>query len=185
MPTVYTGDGKSITYTLTYKKVKNVNLRVKGDGSVCVSANKRVSKDFVEKFVLSNSDFILKALERCRQRAEIPVKQYFTEEQLKDFITEFCKIVYPYYQQLGVEFPTIKFRKMTSKWGSCHTQKNMLLFNTNLMYAPPQCVEYVVWHEFTHFLQPNHSKLFYNELEKVCSDWKLYRKWLKNIRIGE
>lgn len=31
---------RDINYTLTYKNVKNINLRIKFDGSVCVSAPK-------------------------------------------------------------------------------------------------------------------------------------------------
>ena len=31
-----------IKYDLQYKKVKNINLRIKADGSVCVSANRKV-----------------------------------------------------------------------------------------------------------------------------------------------
>ena len=62
-------------------------------------------------------------------------------------------------------------------------EQGKITFNTNLMYAPPECIEYVVLHEFCHFLQANHSKLFYAELAKVCPDWKEMRKMLKNINI--
>ena len=74
-------------------------------------------------------------------------------------------------------------RKMVSQWGNCNSQKGILTFNINLMYAPPECVKYVAVHEFTHFLQPNHSDKFYKELSKVCPEWKNFRQKLKNIRI--
>ena len=163
------------------KKVKNVNMRIKPDGTVSVSANSRVPQKLIDDFVLSKADFIFGALEKYNANYE--PKQYFTELQLKDFILQFCKIVYPYYEKYGVKYPVIKFRKMTSRWGSCNSTKGILTFNTQLMYAPPKCVEYVVWHEFTHFLQANHSRLFYNELEKVCPDWKILRKALKEILV--
>ncbi len=53
-----------IEYSLVRKKVKNVNLRIKPDGSIYVSANERVSLKFIEDFLYAKSDFILKALER-------------------------------------------------------------------------------------------------------------------------
>ena len=62
--------------------------------------------------------------------------------------------------------------------------EGILKFNTNLMYAPRECIEYVVFHEFTHFIEANHSARFYSELEKVCPEWKERRKILKNIRIA-
>jgi predicted metal-dependent hydrolase len=41
-----------------------------------------------------------------------------------------------------------------------------------LLEAPVQCIEYVVAHEFTHFLEANHSRNFYKKLEAVMPDWK-------------
>ena len=42
--TIRTGNIE-ITYILTRKKVKNINMRVKADGNVYVSASNRVSVD--------------------------------------------------------------------------------------------------------------------------------------------
>ena len=174
---------KIIEYDLQYKKVKNINLRIKPDGSIHVSSNKRVPQKIVDEFILSKADFILKALYKYANRAEEPRVQYFAEHEIRDVILELCEKVYPYFEKLGVKYPTIKFRRMVSQWGNCHSQKGVLTFNTNLMYAPIECIEYVVAHEFTHFLQPNHSSKFYDELTKIMPDWKARRQKLKNISI--
>ena len=181
LKSVITSDGRKIVYDLQIKKVKNVNMRIKSDGMVYVSANRRVPVKVIEDFIVSKADFVFSALEKFSTKLE-PM-QYFTQEQLKDFILQFCKLVYPYYEALGIKYPVIKFRKMTSRRGSCNSAKGILTFNTQLMYAPTKCVEYVVWHEFTHFLQPNHSKFFYMELQKVCPQWKMLRKELKGISV--
>lgn len=171
-------ENKTITYTLVRKKVKNINMRIKPDGKVFVSANKWVSESFIDEFVLSKAKYILKTQEMYANREK---KQYFLEEEIRAVILSLCEKAYPYFAARGVGYPEIKFRKMTSRWGSCNPAKKILTFNINLMYAPPECIEYVVWHEFTHFLQANHSKDFYAELEKVCQGWKICRKKLKNI----
>lgn len=173
----------TIKYFLTYKKVKNINLRVSADGTVHVSANNRVPVEVIEEFILSKADFILKALEKYKNRYVAPLKQYFTEREVKEVILDICERVYPYYEKKGINYPQIKFRKMVSQWGNCRSSEGVLAFNLNLMYAPIECIKYVVLHEFTHFLQPNHSRLFYDELEKVCPDWKLCRKILKEINL--
>ena len=72
---------------------------------------------------------------------------------------------------------------MVSQWGNCRAEKGILTFNTNLVYAPYECIDYVVLHEFTHFLQQNHSAQFYRELEKVCPDWKALKTRLKEINL--
>ena len=174
---------RTIKYDLEYKKVKNINLRIKSDCSVCVSANKRVPQKVIDEFIISKVDFILRALEKYKNMPVKEQKQYYTEDELKELILALCNNVYPYYEKQGIKHPEIKFRKMVSRWGSCHTKKGILTFSTNLMYAPAECIEYVVWHEFTHFLQPNHSTRFYDELAKVCPNWKECRKKLKEISI--
>ena len=174
---------RTIKYDLEYKKVKNINLRIKSDCSVCVSANKRVPQKVIDEFIISKVDFILRALEKYKSETAKEQRQYYTEDEVKELTLALCDKVYPYYQKRGVRYPEIKFRKMVSRWGSCHTKKGILTFSTNHMYAPAECIEYVVWHEFTHFLQPNHSTRFYDELAKVCPNWKECRKKLKEISI--
>ena len=48
-----------IEYELTYKKVKNLNLRVQSDGAVAVSAPMRVPLHEIDRFVLSRAGWIL------------------------------------------------------------------------------------------------------------------------------
>ena len=175
-------DNIKIEYELTYKNVKNINLRIKPDGKVYVSANSRVPQKLIDDFVISKADFITRAVEKYKNFSA-EAKQYFTEEQIVKIILDLCDKAYPYYEKMGVKYPVIKFRKMTSRWGSCHMQKGILTFNINLMYAPIECAEYVVYHEFTHFLQPNHSAKFYAELEKAFPNWKECRKMLKNCKV--
>ena len=70
---------RTIKYDLEYKKVKNINLRIKSDCSVCVSANKRVPQKVIDEFIISKVDFILRALEKYKN---MPVKeqiQYYTQ----------------------------------------------------------------------------------------------------------
>ena len=176
-------NGTKIQYDLQYKNVKNINLRIKPDGAIHVSANKWVQQKVIEDFVISKAGFIRKALDKYENALAEPQKQYFAEDEICKVITELCEKVYPHFEKWGIKYPQIKFRSMTSRWGSCHPLKGILTFNTKLMYAPIECIEYVVMHEFTHFLQANHSGKFYEELEKVCPDWKSCRKRLKEISI--
>lgn len=175
--------GRVIEYNLEYKKVKNLNLRIKSDASVSVSASKRVSVKEIERFIKSKSDFIIKAIEKFENAPKKEKTRHFDEEELKNVILDICKKVYPHFESRGVAFPIIKFRKMVSRWGSCNYVKGIVTFSTSLMYAPYECVEYVVLHEFCHFLKADHSPLFYAELEKVCPRHRELRKILRNIPI--
>lgn len=61
-------DGRTLTYELVRKRVKNVNFRAKDDGIVYVSANSRVSVKEVERFLTERADFFFGAFERLRAR---------------------------------------------------------------------------------------------------------------------
>lgn len=60
----------TISYVLTRKQVKYINLRIKSNGEVAVSAHRRVPATYVDKFVESKAPFILEALERVEKRRE-------------------------------------------------------------------------------------------------------------------
>lgn len=176
---------QTVSYTLQYKRIKNINLRIKPDGSIFVSAPYWVSKKQVETFLKEQETMIFRALSRCQKRAGQPLRQYYREEELKDVIYDICKQVYPLFEHTGISFPCIRFRKMVSRWGSCHPVKEILTFNLYLMYVPYECIRYVVLHEFAHFLEANHSKEFYRVLETVCPDWKFFREKLRDVDLSQ
>jgi len=73
-------NGKKIEYELQYKKVKNINLRIKPDCSVSVSANRRVPVADIEAFIVSKAEFILKALDKYESHDTKPATPIYTEK---------------------------------------------------------------------------------------------------------
>ena len=170
-----------IRYDLQYKKVKNINLRIKPDGSINVSANRRVPQKAIDEFVMSKAEFIIRALDKYKNKSNEASKQIYSETEVKELILNLCEKVYPCFEKRGIKYPTIKFRKMISQWGNCRSEKGVLTFNTNLMYAPLECIEYVVLHELTHLKVQNHNKLFEALLTKYMPQWRARRKELNEF----
>ena len=123
----------------------------------------------------------VKELENVELRRKTMEK--WLQERCVETVTACCEAVYPHFAARGVKVPEIRFRRMTSRWGSCQPAKGILTFNTALISVPRRCMEYVVVHEFAHFLQPNHSALFYAEVEKLIPDWKKCRKGLGEYEL--
>lgn len=74
-------DGREIVYELTYKKVKNINLRIYPDGKIKLSANRSVSLEVIEGFIRSRSPFILGALDKFRaQEGNAPALNSFQND---------------------------------------------------------------------------------------------------------
>lgn len=75
-------DGTEIRYQFERKSVKNLNLRIRKDCSVYVSANSRVRLAQVDAFVLQKGEYILAAIRKFSEMAqEAPQpKQYISGE---------------------------------------------------------------------------------------------------------
>lgn len=54
---------RKVTYELIRKNVKNINLRIRSDLTITVSANPKVKKERIEEFLIRKSDWIEKSLQ--------------------------------------------------------------------------------------------------------------------------
>lgn len=84
-----------------------------------------------------------------------------------------------YLQFTGGEVKAIRIKDQKTRWGSCSSLHN-LNFNWRLIMAPGEVLDYVVVHELCHLTYMNHSRDFWNMVEKVMPDYRVYRKWLKD-----
>lgn len=215
---------QNIEYELVRKSVKNINVRIRSDGQVFVSASPHVPIKVIEDFLLTKADIILHNIEKFLQTKpekhlesgdkvlvlnnnyeltivkgkvntielidnklfmtitndDIAVKQKLLDSAIKKLmrepLLELCDKVYLIFKPLGVEYPNeIRIKNMKSRWGSCNAAKKILAFSTMLCSMPMPFVEYVVVHEFAHFIYPNHSKDFYKLIETIMPDYKARR----------
>ena len=81
-------------------------------------------------------------------------------------------------RKYGIDKPVITIRKMKTLWGSCTPSKSKITMNEYLLKANIRCIQYVVLHELTHLLYPNHNSDFYNFLTIHMPDWKERKKQL-------
>lgn len=219
------GIDRTLEYVLTRKAVKNLNMRIKPDGQILVSASPLVPVRYVDEFVLSHEKSICKALDNYAKirantlqplqydsgekirflgeelhllleeakvegvdkfgqflilrvkdtsdfaRKEKVMKKWLKKMQVEVFL-EICKEIYPLFKEYGVKYPLVKIRDMKSRWGSCQPEKKVITLNGKMIAAPRKAIEYVVLHEFAHFVHPNHSKEFYRLVESLMPDWK-------------
>lgn len=66
---------------------------------------------------------------------------------------------------INIDFSNIKIISARKKWGSCNNLKE-LRFNFRLVMIPKELIDYVICHELCHIKELNHSKEFWNLLEK-------------------
>jgi predicted metal-dependent hydrolase len=84
-----------------------------------------------------------------------------------------------YADQMGAAPGRILFRDYKSMWGKC-TGQGEITYNWKLVMAPPRIVDYVIVHELAHLHHLNHSRDFWDCVERVIPDYKARRQWLKD-----
>lgn len=167
-----------ITYTLNYKSVKRMNLRVKSNGSIHLSVHYGISPHIADAFVLSKMTWIKEAIQKVTHVAVQQENMLSSTECLAIF-EKVCDGIYPQFIHVISEKPTIKVRFMKTRWGVCNVSKRIITFNTALASKPMKAIEYVAMHEFAHFIYPNHQADFHTLMQSLMPDYKQRQRLLK------
>lgn len=80
--------------------------------------------------------------------------------------------------RLGVRPAAVRLRSQTGRWGSC-SSSGRLNFNWRLIHAPGFVLDYVAAHEVAHLVEMNHSRAFWDTVERTLPDMAHGRDWLK------
>ena len=57
---------------------------------------------------------------------------------------------YVRFQKYGIAKPTVIYKNMRTRWGTCNIDKKVITLNTQLLKVDPFLTEYVICHELTH-----------------------------------
>ena len=85
-------------------------------------------------------------------------------------------------QYYSVKKPSLKIRRMKSRWGTC-SRSGEITLNLMLIHLPPVCIEYIIMHEICHLKHMNHSKAFYSFFQHCLPDWKERKAILESYRM--
>lgn len=84
---------------------------------------------------------------------------------------------------MGVKVERFFVRRMKTKWGSSNPEKHHIRLNTDLAKKPKECLEYIVVHEMTHFLEPTHNSRFIALMDQFLPKWRFYREELNRLPV--
>ena len=105
----------------------------------------------------------------------------YLKQILLSYIEE--RVIYYLANHFNLNMPKIVIKKYKGRWGSCFYKDNTISFHQGLVHLNKDLIDYVIVHELTHFLQPNHSPLFYQEMAKVMPDYQRRQKILKEKHV--
>lgn len=90
---------------------------------------------------------------------------------------------FPKMEHVGIPYPQVTIRAMRTRWGSC-SSKGRITLNVKLVKVPKSYIDYVIFHELCHLVEPNHSPRYYELLDRVLPDWRERREKLNAFEFG-
>jgi predicted metal-dependent hydrolase len=163
---------EKLNHRQKYPPVKRAKELVSGESLMYLGRNYRlelVSEGpakvvFDQKFIIPRSP---------RPTASSRLIQWYMQKARQRIHSRACY----YAKHLGVSFNEIIISDLRFRWGSC-TKKQNLNFNWRLIKAPMRVIDYVVVHELTHLLEPNHNPNFWNIVSIQVPHYQKAKQWL-------
>ncbi|MDN5060856.1 M48 family metallopeptidase [Aliarcobacter butzleri] len=187
---------KQVTVKLVNKKnVKHCYIRVLKEDLIEIKSNIYFSLYDAKILVEKRKNWLENAIKKVSKNALLEDEFLYLGEikKLQDYniknLDKFYKneiekilpsIVETFSKKMDLYPTSISYRKNKRTWGSCNF-KNGLNFNILLMKFPLEIMQYVVIHELSHIKHKNHSKNFWNLVEKYCPNYKQIEKEFKNF----
>lgn len=80
-----------------------------------------------------------------------------------------------------IVYPDLRIRKMTTRWGVCNTKSKTITLNLELIKRDTKYLDYVIVHELSHLIYPDHSSKFWSLVEENCPNYKDIKKEMKDF----
>ena len=181
---------KKVNLIINKKFNKNgLTLKIDEDLNLVVNCNFFMNQKYIYEFIDKNQDKILKILNIKEEENEYYFlgKKYekidnydlFLKKNIKKYTEEMIGDIVNNFTYKLPKF-SIRYRKMTTRWGVCNSKLKVITLNTLLIKKDLKYLNYVIVHELSHFIHQNHSKEFWKVVEENCKDYKKIRKELKD-----
>lgn len=195
---------------LIKKKVKRTFIKIKHNRDIIITSPKIIKDNELKDIIRLNEAWILKQLSKIKEIPSISGYLVFGKEYLIETSDELTndykifnntilydknglsKLELELVETIKIRFhklldmyqfnftPKLIIKKMKSKWGVCHYKSNKVVINKVFIHLPLELLDYVIHHELTHFIVPNHSKIYYDNLGKRLPNHKELQKRLKS-----
>jgi len=116
-----------------------------------------------------------------KKKVELLLKAWYKSKANIHFEALFNQLV-PLSKPFYKGEPILKYRWMKKRWGSCDENGGIHL-NFELIKAPKKCIEYVILHELCHLAHLNHSRAFWQLLNKVSPGWQKSKSELESLMV--
>ena len=174
---------KKIKYAMKRsKRAKRMRLAVYCDGSFVVTIPHGMEITRAENFIFQKTEWVFNKLKtmKGRKRSDIFTKRSKKEYlKLKDEALKMAeKKVEEFNKFYKFKYNKISIRNQKTRWGSC-SKKGNLNYNYKIALLSNELADYIIIHELCHLKEFNHSRKFWNLVERAIPD---YRERIEKIK---
>ncbi len=177
---------QSIQYTVRKsKRAKRLRLAVYCDGNVVVTTPVGVQKFIIQDFILEKRQWIYEKLRFFRSVDTQTIRTFSEDDYLLyknaalDLVTQRVEHFIKIY---GYSYNQINIKNQKTRWGSC-SKKGNLNFNYKIIFLPQAVRDYIIVHEICHLMEFNHSKKFWQLVEKALPGYIDIKKQLQSFDL--
>lgn len=151
--------GKKYRVVVSYKNDLNVSRTRLKEGiiEVCLPFGKTITESDIQQQIQNIAEKALR----------VQAKDYLPK-RLAELATSH-----------NFDYASVRIKKMTSRWGSCSTNKDISL-NIFLMQLEDDLIDYVLLHELLHTKIPSHGKRFWSELDEIVPNLASMRQRMRH-----
>jgi len=128
-----------------------------------------IEMNIVDGVEIDDTRIYVKSMDKLNKWYQTEIKRIF-EERYNHVWSMFDE---------SIKKPTLKIRKMKSRWGVYNKESHSITLNSHLIEYDVDKIDYVIVHELCHIIHFNHSKEFWNLVSKYFPNYKYIRKELK------
>ena len=170
-------------YEIIRSKRKTLAIEVSDGGKIKVRVPLHTSEKAINAFIESNRQWLENAVIKSVRRQKIAEKYEIRDEDIP-FYRAKAKEYLPRRTALwssitGLEPSYVHITSAKKRFGSCNG-KNGICFSCRLMVYNEETIDYVILHELAHIRHKNHSRAFYELIEKFMPDYKTRENILKH-----
>ena len=181
-------DGIYITtnYLTTNKYILNL-LRENENKIIKIQEHLKKKQEYNQDFfylgkkyniVKSNLEDIVVGDSTILVRDELILNKWLVKQAriiFKENLDEIYKI-FP----VEIPYPSLTIRKMKTRWGVCNTRIKKITLNLELIKKDKKYLDYVIVHELSHLVYPNHGSDFWHLVSILVPNYKVLRKELNS-----
>ncbi|MBF97233.1 MAG: hypothetical protein CMJ13_08430 [Pelagibacterales bacterium] len=112
----------------------------------------------------------------CPSEMDIKNKlEYWLKTDLEIYLDKKLKV---FKKLMRVDYDSFYIKSFKRRLGSCSYSRK-LSFNWKIVMMPRIVIDYIIIHELSHLKHFNHSKEFWELVERFCPDFKEHKNWIK------